>query len=120
LQAVALAPVARHAERLQVIHIPRAAARDRHDMVYFELHPSLPADPAAVKIAFENLIARPDRKRRPLPRRFWRTGFPSPFCQFIRKPMNDSQRFRYLMRKCVGKRLTYAQLTAKEGETEVF
>lgn len=37
-----------------------------------------------------------------------------------RKPMNDAQRFRYLMRKCVGKRLTYAQLTGKEGETEVF
>jgi hypothetical protein len=34
-----------------------------------------------------------------------------------RKPMNDSHRFRYLMRKVVGKRLTYAELTGKEGET---
>lgn len=30
-----------------------------------------------------------------------------------RGPMNDGDRFRYLMRKVVGKRLTYAQLTGK-------
>ncbi len=33
-----------------------------------------------------------------------------------RKPMNDAQRFTYAMRKIVGKRLTYAELT---GKTEV-
>jgi transposase-like protein len=33
-----------------------------------------------------------------------------------RKPMNDAQRFTYVMRKIVGKRLTYAELT---GKTEV-
>lgn len=32
-----------------------------------------------------------------------------------RGPMTDSQRFRFLMRKCVGKRLTYAELTGKEA-----
>jgi hypothetical protein len=32
-----------------------------------------------------------------------------------RKPMDDGDRFRFLMRKIVGKRLTYAQLTGKEG-----
>ena len=32
-----------------------------------------------------------------------------------RKPMDDGDRFRYLMRKIVGKRLTYAQLTGKEA-----
>ena len=37
-----------------------------------------------------------------------------------RGPMTDSQRFRYLMRKCIGKRLTYAELIGKEGETEAF
>jgi transposase-like protein len=30
-----------------------------------------------------------------------------------RQPMDDSHRFRYVMRKIVGKRLTYAQLTGK-------
>jgi transposase-like protein len=30
-----------------------------------------------------------------------------------RKPMNDGDRFRYVMRKIVGKRLTYAELTGK-------
>lgn len=35
-----------------------------------------------------------------------------------RKPMDDSMRFSYLMRKIVGKRLTYAELTGKlEAET---
>ena len=40
-----------------------------------------------------------------------------------RGPMNDSQRFIYAMRKVVGKRLTYAELTGKTGEEtrpEVF
>jgi transposase-like protein len=37
-----------------------------------------------------------------------------------RGPMTDSQRFRFLTRKCVGKRLTYKELTGKEGETEAF
>lgn len=32
-----------------------------------------------------------------------------------RGPMTDQQRFRYLMRKCLGKRLTYAELTGKEA-----
>ena len=32
-----------------------------------------------------------------------------------RKPMNDSERFDYLMRKVVGKRLTYKELTGKTG-----
>jgi transposase-like protein len=31
-----------------------------------------------------------------------------------RKPMNDAQRFSYLVRKIVGKRLTYAELTGKD------
>jgi hypothetical protein len=30
-----------------------------------------------------------------------------------RKPMDDEHRFRYAMRKIVGKRLTYAELTGK-------
>jgi hypothetical protein len=35
-----------------------------------------------------------------------------------RKPMNDEHRFSYLVRKVVGKRLTYAELTGKpESET---
>ncbi len=33
-----------------------------------------------------------------------------------RKPMNDAQRFSYLCRKIVGKRLTYDELTGKVGE----
>ena len=33
-----------------------------------------------------------------------------------RKPMNDSNRFTYLMRKIVGKRLTYAELTGKNEQ----
>jgi transposase-like protein len=33
-----------------------------------------------------------------------------------RKPMNDAQRFQYAMRKIVGKRLTYAELTGKTEE----
>jgi hypothetical protein len=33
--------------------------------------------------------------------------------------MNDGQRFRYLMRKAVGKRLTYKELTGKEGQTSM-
>jgi transposase-like protein len=38
-----------------------------------------------------------------------------------RKPMSDGDRFSYLVRKIVGKRLTYAELTGKEAETvEVF
>lgn len=38
-----------------------------------------------------------------------------------RKPMNDAQRFSYLCRKVVGKRLTYAELTGKEaGSVEAF
>jgi ISXO2-like transposase domain len=41
-----------------------------------------------------------------------------------RKPMNDAERFSYVIRKIVGKRLTYAELTGKVGETpeapEVF
>jgi transposase-like protein len=36
-----------------------------------------------------------------------------------RGPMNDSQRFSYLMRKIVGKRITYAELTGKlDGERQ--
>ncbi len=35
-----------------------------------------------------------------------------------RGPMNDGDRFKYVMRKIVGKRLTYAELTGKEVETE--
>ena len=35
-----------------------------------------------------------------------------------RGPMNDEQRFTYAMRKIVGKRLTYAELTGKETQTE--
>jgi hypothetical protein len=31
--------------------------------------------------------------------------------------MNDGDRFNYLVRKIVGKRLTYAELIGKEGET---
>jgi len=34
-----------------------------------------------------------------------------------RGPMGDSGRFRYIMRKIVGKRLTYDELIGKEGET---
>jgi hypothetical protein len=34
-----------------------------------------------------------------------------------RGPMNDSQRFTCLMRRVVGRRLTYKELTGKEGET---
>lgn len=34
-----------------------------------------------------------------------------------RKPMNDGQRFTFAMRKIIGKRLTYAELTGKEAET---
>jgi hypothetical protein len=33
-----------------------------------------------------------------------------------RLPMADSDRFDYLMRKVVGKRLAYAQLTGKTGQ----
>jgi len=35
-----------------------------------------------------------------------------------RKPMDDGNRFDYLMRKIVGKRLTYKQLTGKDGEDQ--
>jgi transposase-like protein len=35
-----------------------------------------------------------------------------------RGPMTDAQRFRYLCRKVVGKRLTYAELTGKEAGSE--
>lgn len=35
-----------------------------------------------------------------------------------RKPMNDAQRFSYLCRKIVGKRLTYAELTGKVGQKQ--
>lgn len=35
-----------------------------------------------------------------------------------RGPMNDAQRFTYLMRKIVGKRLTYAELTGKTNERQ--
>lgn len=34
-----------------------------------------------------------------------------------RLPMSDADRFSYLVRKVVGKRLTYKELTGKEGET---
>lgn len=34
-----------------------------------------------------------------------------------RLPMKDGDRFKYLIRKIVGKRLTYAELTGKVGET---
>ena len=34
-----------------------------------------------------------------------------------RLPMSDADRFSYLVRKTVGKRLTYAELTGKVGET---
>jgi transposase-like protein len=34
-----------------------------------------------------------------------------------RKPMDDSERFSYIMRKIVGKRITYKELIGKEGET---
>ena len=34
-----------------------------------------------------------------------------------RGPMTEADRFRYVMRKIVGKRLSYAELTGKEGET---
>ena len=37
-----------------------------------------------------------------------------------RLPMSDSDRFSYLVRKIVGKRLTYAELTGKVGETAVL
>jgi transposase-like protein len=37
-----------------------------------------------------------------------------------RGPMNDSQRFDFVMRHIVGRRLTYRELTGKEGETEDF
>ena len=41
-----------------------------------------------------------------------------------RKPMDDAERFSYVIRKIVGKRLTYAELTGKTGqgqeETEPF
>ena len=33
-----------------------------------------------------------------------------------RKPMDDSHRFRYVMRKIVGKRLTYKELTGKADD----
>jgi hypothetical protein len=33
-------------------------------------------------------------------------------------PMSDGDRFSYLVRKVVGKRLTYAALTGKEGERQ--
>ena len=38
-----------------------------------------------------------------------------------RKPMDDSHRFSYLVRKIVGKRLTYNELTGKiqEGSSEM-
>jgi transposase-like protein len=36
-----------------------------------------------------------------------------------RAPMNDGNRFTYAMRKIVGKRLTYAELTGKTGSEEV-
>jgi transposase-like protein len=35
-----------------------------------------------------------------------------------RGPMTDANRFRYAMREIVGKRLTYAELTGKEGRSE--
>ena len=35
-----------------------------------------------------------------------------------RKPMDDAERFSYLVRKIVGKRLTYAPLTGKEAEIQ--
>ncbi len=35
-----------------------------------------------------------------------------------RKPMNDAERFSYVIRKIVGKRLTYAELTGMVGETQ--
>jgi transposase-like protein len=35
-----------------------------------------------------------------------------------RLPMGDTDRFNYLVRKIVGKRLTYAELTGKQGETQ--
>ena len=34
-----------------------------------------------------------------------------------RKPMSDGDRFNYLLRKVVGKRLKYAELIGKEGQT---
>jgi transposase-like protein len=34
-----------------------------------------------------------------------------------RGPMNDADRFSYVIRKIVGKRLTYKELVGKEGET---
>jgi transposase-like protein len=34
-----------------------------------------------------------------------------------RKPMDDGDRFSYLVRKVVGKRLTYAELIGRDGET---
>jgi hypothetical protein len=37
-----------------------------------------------------------------------------------RGPMNDSQRFNFVMRHVVGRRLPYKELTGKEGETEAF
>lgn len=35
-----------------------------------------------------------------------------------RRPMDDAERFSYLVRKAVGKRLTYKELTGKEVDTE--
>jgi len=35
-------------------------------------------------------------------------------------PMEDADRFSYLVRKVVGKRLTYAELTGKTGATPDF
>jgi hypothetical protein len=38
-----------------------------------------------------------------------------------RKPMSDADRMSFLVRKVVGKRLTYAELIGRAGETaEVF
>jgi hypothetical protein len=35
-----------------------------------------------------------------------------------RSPMSDRDRFNYLVRKVVGKRLTYAELTGKVGKQQ--
>jgi len=75
--------VARRAERLQVLHLVRTAARHRHNVVHFELNARLPADAAAIEIALENLVACPDGERSPLARSFRRTRLPPPLRQFI-------------------------------------
>jgi hypothetical protein len=43
-----------------------------------------------------------------------------PFHYNHRKDSNDGERFVAAMKQIVGRRLTYKELTGKEGETEAF